>query len=144
MKIRAVKKLAIFLFILPAFCESMIGQIIKPTDEKILFKGRVSKIGEKTELMSGIFAIYRLMEYRVVKVLQGSCADNKIIVDHLVLSGKELKGINFNSKVCIEVTKVKTLPERMDDNIVRRSADKVDWYYLGRLYRPYNKSPCVN
>jgi hypothetical protein len=145
MNIHVLRKLAIVLFIIFAFGESMVGQIsIKPSDEKILFEGRVLKIGEKNELMSGVFASYQLMEYKVVKVLKGNYADNKIVVDHLVLSGKELKGIKRGSKVCVEVIKTRNLPERMDDDIIRSSEDKVDWYYLGRLYRPYRKSPCIN
>src|SRR5215213_9907503 len=110
MKIQALKKLALSLLLILTFGKLMIGQIIKPSDEKILFEGRVSKVGEKNELMSGVFASYQLMEYEVVKVIKGDYKDNKIIVDHLILSGKELRGVKLGSKVCIEVTKIKNLP----------------------------------
>jgi hypothetical protein len=142
MNIQLLKILVMVLFSIFAIGGAGIAQVIKPTDKKILFEGKVSKVGEKNELMSGVFASYQLMEYNVIKVVKGNYADNKIIVDHLVLSGKELNGVKLGSKVCIEVTKIKNLPDRMDDNIVRRSEDKVDWFYLGRLYRPYKNSPC--
>jgi hypothetical protein len=142
MNIQTMNKSAAVLFLILAIGGSMVGQIVKPTDEKILFEGRVSKIGEINESPSGVIANYQLMEYEVVKVLQGYYADNKMIVDHVVLTGKEIKGIKPGSRVCVEVRKIKNLPERTDDNIIRSSEDKVEWFYFGHLYRSYKKSPC--
>ena len=112
------------------------------SDNTIVFEGTVARIGLKRKQLSGVFAIYRLVEYDVTNVVRGKYVNEKMIVDHLVLTGREMKGLNVGSKVCVEVQKTRTVSERMDDDILRKSSDEVDWYYVGRLDRPLSKSAC--
>jgi hypothetical protein len=77
MNIQLLKILVMVLFSIFAIGGAGIAQVIKPTDKKILFEGKVSKVGEKNELMSGVFASYQLMEYNVIKVVKGLYRSHK-------------------------------------------------------------------
>lgn len=57
------------------------------------FVGRVERVGEPPGTVSGISHEYQQVRYRVLSVCSGELSRKSVIVDHLILTGDELRGV---------------------------------------------------
>ena len=98
--------------------------------EDIVFEGTVECLGPDPGIMSGILAVYRLAKYRVQKVVVGKFAGSEMVVDHLILTGKELEGIGVTDRVCVTVTASKKILQRWDAEGLRSPSEDVETFYI--------------
>lgn len=110
--------------------------------EAIVFEGTVLRFAPEPAWVSGNTAVYRLVKYRVERVCGGRYADAEIVVDHLILNGKELEGIKVGDKVCVSVDKTNKIFARYNEKGIREPSDVVKVFYIGDNVSPAKKPPC--
>lgn len=103
----------------------------KDSSQKIVFVGTVRRIASDTGIRSGDLAIYRLVSYKVEHVCQGEYNEKAIVVDHLILTGKELDGIKVGDRVCVSVEKSKNVLARFNAEGIRSSNETVKIFFVG-------------
>lgn len=122
---------AVVLFITLLASSSRIGNSSLPDETGgLAFEGTVLRIGPHMP-MSGGCAFYRLAKYRVDRVCSGRYFEPEIVVDNLVLTGKELDELSEGDRVWVTVTKSKEIFSRMNIEGIREESDKVDIFYEG-------------
>lgn len=98
--------------------------------ETFVFEGTLEKLAPDLGILSGRIAVYRLAKYRVQKVCGGKYEGKEIVVDHLVLDGKEFEGVEIGDRVCVTVRiSAKILPRYNADGI-RNSADSIKTFFI--------------
>ena len=97
--------------------------------ELIVFQGRVIKLARDPGRKSGGDLFYRLVKYKVERVCEGEYAGSEIVVDHLMMSGRELKGLKVGGIVCVTVEKRKTLLARWNAPGIREPSETVNVFY---------------
>jgi hypothetical protein len=103
--------------------ESLSGSILT-------FEGVVEKLAPASGILSGRVAVFRLVRYRVERVCKGSYPGKLIVVDHLILSGKEFEGINLGDRVCISVKSSDKISTRYDAEGIRNPSDVVSMFFV--------------
>ena len=101
-----------------------------PTEKTIAFEGIVERISVDTGVLSGGVAVYRLAKYSVTRICKGRYRGKRIVVDHLILSGKELEGIQVGDRVCVSVQMSNEIFARYNANGIRKPSDKVKIFYI--------------
>ncbi|HYX72780.1 MAG TPA: hypothetical protein VE732_08415 [Nitrososphaera sp.] len=96
----------------------------------IVFEGTIMQIGPPDTVSEAVFTGYRLAKYRVERVCKGKYKKAEIIVDHFVLTGKELNGLSVGDKVYVTVKKMKKI-DRNNAVGIREVTDVVDVFYVG-------------
>jgi hypothetical protein len=113
----------------------------KPDKEScsLTFEGQVLEIGPAPTHGTGIVRAFQLVKYRVLHSCQGlhvrrRCQEHfenkEIIVDHMLLSGDELKDLKIGDKVCVGVSKGKSKDSHFSDGVLRKESDEVETFYL--------------
>ncbi len=100
------------------------------TPDTLVFEGTLEKLGPDVGFVSGVVAVYRLAKYRVNRVCEGHYEKDEIVVDHLILSGSELKGIELNDHVRVKVRISNKIPSRYDVDGIRNAGEVVDTFYI--------------
>lgn len=119
-----------FLMFVLTMC--LVGLASSPTpSEDIVFVGVVERIAPDTRILSGDIAVYRLVKYKIEKVCGGKFAENEIVVDHLVLDGNELKGVQVGDRVRVAVKKSKSVLMRFDAKGIREPSERVKVFFVG-------------
>lgn len=108
---------------------------------KLSFEGTVMKIGPPI-FRSGFVTAYRLVKYRVERVCTGSYQQAEIVVDHLVLTGKELDGVNVGDRVYVTLKKAKKISPRYNVAGIREASDKLNVFYIGGTVSSAATSSC--
>jgi TonB family protein len=103
---------------------------------KLVFEGKVVRIGKPPRMLCGVVAPYRLAKYSVEQVNQGRYDKTEIIVDHLFCSQDVLSDLKPGEKVIVEVDVRKRIPERSNDGEIRLDTDEVDSFYLAKKVTP--------
>ena len=111
--------------------------------EELALECTVGQIGPSPGWISGDTVVYRLAKYRIRQVCVGDYKDDHIIVDHLVLTGLELNGINVGDRVCIAVRKAKEIPARYNAEGIREPSDDVKFFYIGERIEPSHTTLCA-
>lgn len=101
--------------------------------EKIVFEGLVERISPDSGILSGNVAVYRLAKYRVKRICKGRYQGKRIVVDHLILTGKELEGIKVGDQVCVLAQKSNKILARFNANGIRRPSDRVKTFYVAGI-----------
>jgi len=91
----------------------------------------VEKIGKDPGVSSGYFLIYQLAKYRVIQVCLGTYNEEEIVVDHLLVSGDELKSLHIGDTVYLTLQRSKTIEMRFNEEGFRNSSQNVDTFYIG-------------
>jgi hypothetical protein len=131
---RAVACAMVFVLLGASSCQQVNTQTFtKPTPIKaIVFEGTLEKLGPDPGFQSGVMAVYRLAKYRVDKVCEGEYQGNEIVIDQLMLTGKEFEGINVNDRVCVTVTISNTIGMRWNAEGIRSDSEDVKNFYQAR------------
>lgn len=95
----------------------------------IVFEGTLECLGPDFGF-SGILAVYRLAKYRVERVFVGTYAGREIVVDHLILTGKELEGISVTDRVCVTAQISSKILQRWDVEGIRNPGEEVKTFYI--------------
>src|ERR1700730_7814789 len=103
----------------------------KDSSGKIVFVGTVRRIASDPGILSGDLAIYRLAKYKIEQLCNGEYNEKEMVVDHLILTGKELNGINVGDRVCVSVEKSKSVLARFNAEGIRSSNDTVKIFFIG-------------
>ena len=98
----------------------------------IRFEGTVIRLGPPVAA-SGRVAAYRLVKYRVERILDGVYRPTEIVVDHRVLTGDELVGLHAGARVRLSVVKVTKLSPRMNVPRIREPLEHVSAFYIADL-----------
>ena len=85
-------KVFICFTVLVTFWASAHAQM-KDSSEDIVFVGTLQAISPDTGMVSGDLAIYRLAKYHVQRLCRGQYKEKEIVVDHLIVTGRELEGV---------------------------------------------------
>lgn len=107
--------------------------------ELIVFQGRLIKVDRSLREKSGQNLVYRLAKYKVEQVCEGEYTDSEIVVDHMVLTGRELKGLKVGDRVCVTVEKKKNITVRFNAPGIREPSDIVDMFYRAQNL---TRAPC--
>jgi hypothetical protein len=99
----------------------------------IIIMGTVKKLGKPPLFVSGISKVCQLAEYNVDKVCIGEFAGQDIMVEHLILTGKELNGVEEGDKVLIMVQKPRETFPRKDNAYPDIENKKI--YYRGQVLK---------
>lgn len=70
-------------------------------DDRLVFEGTVLRMAKYPNWVSGFSVAYRLAKYRVERVCEGKYDGKEVVVDHLIISGDELRDIKTGDKVCV-------------------------------------------
>ena len=105
-----------------------------PTDN-LVFEGTVEKLAPDLGILSGGIAVYRLARYRIETICQGKYDGKEIVVDHLVLTGKEFEDVKIGDRVCVKVKIIDKVPARYDADGIRSPSDVVKTFYVGGAIR---------
>jgi len=95
-------------------------------------------------MLSGRLAVYRLAKYRVERVCAGDYNAKEIVVDHLILSGKELEDISVGDQVCLTLKISDKIAAKYDAEGIRNSTDTVKTFYVAHdvIRRTTHPSDC--
>ena len=112
-------------------------------EEKLVLEATVVQIGPSPGRISGDTAVYRLAKYRIRQVCTGDYKHNQIIVDHLVITGAELNGIEVDDRVCIAVREAKEIPACFNAEGIREPIDDVKSFYIGEHIEQSRATACA-
>jgi hypothetical protein len=112
------------------FCLNVQVGAQNPSVEDIVFEGIVERIAPDSGVVSGNLAVYRLSQYRVRQVCKGRYRGSRIVVDHLILTGKELEEIKVGDQVCVSVKRSNKILARFNSNGIRRPTERVNIFYI--------------
>ena len=119
-----------FLFLMTAIshkCDSK----QQTSQSELVLAAVVENIGKNPGVSSGVYLIYQLAKYRVVEVCAGTYTQKEIVVDHLLITGDELKSLRIGDKVFLTVHPSKAIGLRFDEEGFRSPSDKIETFYLG-------------
>ena len=102
----------------------------------------VEKVGRYTETSSGIYTIYQLVKYRIVAVCAGSYDKKEIVVDHLLVSGDEVKGLKAGDKVYLTLQPSKSIAMRFDEEGLRSASENIETFYIARKLEVVESEQC--
>jgi hypothetical protein len=103
----------------------------RESPRKLVFVGTVQLLASDPGILSGDLAIYRLASYNVEQVCEGEYTGKKIVVDHLILTGKELQGVKVGDRVCVSAEKSKSVLARFNAEGIRSPHDRVKVFFVG-------------
>ena len=98
--------------------------------ELIVFQGRVLKLAPEPRQKSGGDLVVRLVKYKVQRICEGEYTGSEIVVDHLMVTGEELKGLKVGDVVCVTVEKRKKLSSRWNASGIREPSEIVNMFYV--------------
>jgi len=113
-------------------------------DEMLAFEGTVSQIGPDPGYLSGDLPAYQLVKYRVERILTGRYEGKEIVVDHLILTGKELEGIKVGDRVCDTVRASEKIDLLVNAKGIRKASQAVKVFYIGGKINLSKGQPCTN
>ena len=102
-----------------------------PVDEALAFEGVVSRIGPDPGYLSGSLPAYQLVKYRIERIVTGRYEGKEIVVDHLILTGKELEGIKVGARVRVTVRASEKIDLRVNAKGIRKASQVVKVFYIG-------------
>jgi len=121
-------------------CPRTMSRPVNPKAE-IVFEGIVLKISPPVAV-SGRISAYRLVKYRLEKVCKGKYEQADIVVDHLILIGKELEGFEVGDRVWLTVYTVKKLSPRYNAEGIRGESEPVAVFYVAKSLSRIAPSTC--
>jgi len=80
---------------------------------------------------SGIFPHYRLVKYRVDRVCKGKYEEDEIVIDHIIVSGDELKDRKVGDKVYALTWRIKKEGTIYTYKGIRDSTEGIKYLYHG-------------
>lgn len=111
-------------------------------DERIIFEGKVLEVGPSPNSSSGGVEVYQLAKYRIDRLILGEFDRPDVLIDHLLLSGDELKKIKKGQRVCVTFLASADIGHRYDDEVLRKSSDNPKFFYIGSVHTRFSQSPC--
>src|SRR5262245_2506490 len=99
--------------------------------EELAFEGVVLQIGPDPGYLSGDTPAYQLVNYRIERIITGRYEGKEIVLDHLILTGKELEGIKAGARVCVTVRVSKEIGLRVKAKGIRKASQAVKVFYIG-------------
>lgn len=113
-----------------------------PVNETLVFEGIVSRIGPDPGYLSGGLPAYQLVKYRIERIILGRYEGREIVVDHLILTGKELEGIKVGDRICVTVGASERIDLRVNAKGIRKVSQAVKTFYIGG--KVSKGEPCAN
>lgn len=134
-KIIFIRPIVIILLLL--FTVSANYSLSKKSD--IILLGTVLKLSPPPAGSNANAPSYSLVKYKVEEVYEGSCEEDEIVVDHLIQTGKELKGIKVGDEVELRLRTSKTIDSRINAEGIRSESEAVAVYYIAKEIRKLEK-----
>jgi len=100
-----------------------------------MFEGTLEKLAPDGGVLSGRIAVYRLAKYRVERICNGKYDGKEIVVDHLILDGKEFEGVDVGDRVCVTVRVSDKILARYNADDIRSPSDSVKTFFVGEEIR---------
>jgi hypothetical protein len=110
-------------------CSSVLGKA--SIDNALAFEGVVLRIGPDPGYLSGSIPAYQLVKYHIERVITGRYEGKEIVVDHLILTGKELEGIKVGARVRVIVRASEKIGLRVNAIGIRKASQVVKVFYIG-------------
>ena len=114
-----------------------------PIDQALAFEGIVSRIGPAGRISGDVLA-YQLVKYRVERIITGHYESKEIVVDHLIITGKELERIKVGDRVCVTVRASEKVDLRVNANGIRKASQAVKVFYIGGEVNHSKGESCTN
>lgn len=99
---------------------------------EIEFVGRVIAISPGPVTVSGDLPSYRLVKYRILKMISGNYSPSEIVVDHPIITGKELRTVKVGKYLKVAVLPSETIDLRINADGLRDSTETVELFYIAR------------
>ena len=128
MKTKAILGLLLFVPLLSSNVAA--GRIER--SPRLVFEGIVLRIGKAPAIVCGVTAPYRLVEYRVDRIYEGSYDKPEIVVDHLFCQLDMLNELKVGDHVLVVADQQERPIERSNDGLIRKSTDIVREFYIAR------------
>jgi hypothetical protein len=106
-----------------------------------VFEGTVIRLAQPTPA-GGVLAVYRPAKCRVERVCKGKIEGREIVVDHYIITGKELDGVGVGDRISVAVYEADGVRTRWDVEGIRGTSDAVKMFYVGGGVAPVKPSPC--
>ena len=116
----------------------------KGVSKSITFTGVVERIDDGPGGVSGGIAVYRLVKYWVERVCLGEYGGREMVVDHLILSGEELKGLKVGDRVCVTVERSGKVLLRYDAEGIRDPSEDVKTFFVAEAVAPAPEDSSCN
>lgn len=123
-------KLCLTIAILHTVSIVVVPQQTPPSDRHMIFSGEVVEVGPSPGFGSGGVTVYQLVKYRVLHVCKGTYRGKEIVADHLILDPTEFNNLRIGQKVCVGVTKANQITPRYNDDMIRKTSDAIETYYI--------------
>jgi hypothetical protein len=103
----------------------------KDESRTILFVGKVERLAPQMDVSSGQLAVYRLAKYHIEHLCEGKYEGTEIVVDHLIITGEELKDIKVGDLVCVAAEKSDKIFARFNAEGIRDPSEAVKTFFVG-------------
>jgi hypothetical protein len=113
-------------------------------NESLAFEGVVLQIGPFPGYLSGFLPAYQLVKYRIERIISGRYEGKEIVVDHLMITGKELEGIKVGDRVCVTALPSEKIELRVNAKGIRNASQAVNLFYIGDEVRLSKGKSCAN
>jgi hypothetical protein len=90
----------------------------------------------------GVVSQYRLVKYKVARVCKGRYEGDEIVIDHLILSGKELADRKVGDRVYVGAWKTNEAAARRNYPGIREASDNISEFYDGGNVVMADSQPC--
>lgn len=109
---------------------------------RVIFKGTVLETGPSPKSVSGGVEVYQLVKYKINQLVLGKFDQSEVVVDHLILTGRELTRLKVGKVVCVSFLISEQISKRYDDELLRRFADKPKYFYIGIVQTNLRRNLC--
>jgi hypothetical protein len=117
--------------LLGALVNPKCGSKQRPPQSELVLAATVERVGQNPGVSSGVLKIYQLAKYRVVGVCRGTYNEKEIVVDHLLVTGDELRSLHVGDKVYLTLQPSKTIEMRVNEEGLRSTSENVGTFYIG-------------
>lgn len=101
-------------------------------NDRIAFVGTVTLMSPANVVLSGDIPSYRLVKYKISKMYKGRLRASEVVVDHLIVSGKELASLCVGDKVKVVAIESPTIDIRTNYAGIRNRDELVKSYYIAK------------
>jgi len=108
---------------------------------RLIFEGTVLQIGPPV-FHSGRVTAYRLVKYKVERVCKGNYDQREIVIDHLILTGKELNDLEIGDKVFVTAKRSKKISPRYNAPGIREASESISNFFIGSVVNTLEPPVC--
>ncbi len=115
-----------------------VSSLCQSRGDEITFTARVDRMAPRTPKNGDIIA-YRLVRYKIFQVKRGFYENKMIVVDHPIVSGKELESISVGDWVEVTVRQADSIDVRINSRGIRAPEQHLNTFFIARKMHKIQK-----